>query len=496
MGLTYGATLPLPNSSFESPETEFVSLQVDSWQKLPKPEWFVETPEQQWDQLVGIFKNTDPGAPDHIDNVDGEQAIYLFAVPQAGFFQDYDSIGGTNAEPTHEFDLQYEPGKSYQITFGVVGGGGNMVEGTSMLASLYYRDEEGNFVTIASTSVVHSASTFPTSTHLVDFTLRTPPVQATDAWAGRHLGMMFASTATPEQAGGYWDLDNIRLESFQEFIPVPNFSFESPDTEFVSLQVDSWQKFPKPDWFVESPEQQWDQLVGIFQNTEAGAPDHIDNVEGGQAIYIFAVPQAGFFQHYTSIGGTNTEPSNEFDATFEPGHAYKLTVGIVGGGGNMAEGATLLAGLYYSDASGNQIPVAATTVTHSAELFPNITHLVDFEIVTPTVQAGDPWAGEQIGIMFVSTAAPELAGGYWDLDNVRLRIVEPAPTLMTAREENDLRISWMTEPNRTYQLYSSDDLETWTPEGPPIAGDGAEVSQAFPLTSDHLFFRLEETLSP
>ena len=45
------------------------------------------------------------------------------------------------------------------------------------------------------------------------------------------------------------------------------------------------------------------------------------------------------------------------------------------------------------------------------------TQLQDFSVYLPTVQAGDAWAGKPIGVAF--RAAGE-AGGFWDLDNVRL----------------------------------------------------------------------------
>ena len=43
--------------------------------------------------------------------------------------------------------------------------------------------------------------------------------------------------------------------------------------------------------------------------------------------------------------------------------------------------------------------------------------LEDFSVTLPTVHAGDPWIGKNIGIAIRGTGA---AGGFWDLDNVRL----------------------------------------------------------------------------
>jgi hypothetical protein len=276
---------------------------------------------------------------------------------------------------------------------------------------------------------------------------------------------------------------------------VPNYSFELPPTEFVDTRVESWQKFPKPDWFVESPEQQWDQLIGVFKNTAPGSADHIDNVDGNQAIYLFAVPQAGFFQDYNSTGGTNGAPSHEFDAKFEVGKSYRLTVGAVGGGGNMVEGASMLASLYYRDASGtNMVPLATAAITYSTNTFPSRTHLIDFDAVSAAVQPGDAWAGKNIGIMFVSTAAPDKAGGYWDLDNVRLSVESISPSIEATVVNGELRLTWQSVAGRTYQVQSSTDFQNWALQGGTQTGSGAEMSLSLPMTgSNHAFFRLRET---
>src|SRR3982751_4686686 len=64
---TQAQPLSVPNGSFESPVTSFVDLRIDNWQKNPKPPGFPVT-DEQWEQSIGLFKNTDPTAADHIDN--------------------------------------------------------------------------------------------------------------------------------------------------------------------------------------------------------------------------------------------------------------------------------------------------------------------------------------------------------------------------------------------------------------------------------------------
>jgi len=59
-----------------------------------------------WDQLMGQFLNTTNGSPNHIDNMDGNQAAFLFALPDVLIFQDYNSISGTNSTPTRDFNVK------------------------------------------------------------------------------------------------------------------------------------------------------------------------------------------------------------------------------------------------------------------------------------------------------------------------------------------------------------------------------------------------------
>ncbi len=203
--------IPVPNGSFESP-TPFpgfpVSTTIDSWQKSPQPAWYDPvTAGITWDQLTGSFPNTAPGSANHIDNVDGAQAIYMFAVPEVALFQDYNSVDWNDGAPTHGFDVTYEPGVAYNLTVGVLGGS-DMAEGASLRFSFYYRDSGNNPVTVAATDVIYSPAAFPTTTHLIDYQVNVPLVQVTDAWAGQKMGIQIAATSP---GGTYWDLDNVRV---------------------------------------------------------------------------------------------------------------------------------------------------------------------------------------------------------------------------------------------------------------------------------------------
>ena len=207
------ASIALPNSSFESPATIFVDTRIDAWQKTAKPDWYDETGGFLWDQLSGVFANTVMSDPRHIDNMNGTQALYLFAVPQVGIFQDYDSTDWAHTTATHDFNARFEVGKSYQLIAGVIGGGGGMSNGATLLLALYYRLDPTNTVIVAATNIMHTSSNFPSTTHFLDCHADLPPVQPGDPWAGKNIGIQLYSTVNPLLSGGYWDVDNIRLIS-------------------------------------------------------------------------------------------------------------------------------------------------------------------------------------------------------------------------------------------------------------------------------------------
>src|SRR5436309_556472 len=108
-----GASVTVPNYSFESPATAFVTINIDSWQKSSKPDWYQENGGFTWVQLTGAFKNTATNSSDHIDNCDGNQAIWLFAVPEVGLFQDYDSADWRGV--SNQFNATFTPGKTFEI---------------------------------------------------------------------------------------------------------------------------------------------------------------------------------------------------------------------------------------------------------------------------------------------------------------------------------------------------------------------------------------------
>jgi hypothetical protein len=212
-------TINVPNGSFESqvapPSYPYVTTLIDSWQKPAKPAYFDESAYGLlWDQTAGLFQNTPAGYPNHIDNMDGNQGLYLLAFPQVGLFQDYNSTDWNHSTPLQAFNARFEVGQGYRLTVGVIGGGGGMPEGTSMMIGFYYRDGANNLVTFASTPITYTLADFPNTTHLMDYSVTVPAVQAGDAWANQYIGVELLNTSGT--GTGYWDLDNVRLESVPE----------------------------------------------------------------------------------------------------------------------------------------------------------------------------------------------------------------------------------------------------------------------------------------
>jgi hypothetical protein len=255
------ATLSLPNASFESPVVPPVSPyagpDMGYWQKSPQPGWYNPTNNfnTPWEDLMGTFYNV-PYPSTFIDNCDGSQAAFIFALPKAALFQDYDSIYGTNTSPSHAFNAKFDVNRAYSLTVGVIGGGGGMKNGVPLQLSLYYRDASSNMVTVAAATITNSAQLFPTNTHLVDFSVYVPGVRATDPWAGQNIGVQIASAVGFDLAGGYWDVDNARLTEM--FLPVlgdprltnsqpgftlqsqPGLAFEILATTNLSLPISNW----------------------------------------------------------------------------------------------------------------------------------------------------------------------------------------------------------------------------------------------------------------
>ncbi len=282
----------------------------------------------------------------------------------------------------------------------------------------------------------------------------------------------------------------VSLQAATEPLVVPNGSFELPATPFVSLLIDGWQRTPKPAWYVEDGGFLWNQLTGIFVNTAPGAADHLESLDGRQAAWLFAVPEAGLFQQVRNAAGT--EP-----AVYEAGRSYRITFDAVGGGGNMLEGVTLEAGLIRWDSVSNRVWVASTVVTNSPALFDPRTYLRTFSLTTPVLAPADAAVGAIIGVQVVSTVSAAAQGGYWDVDRVRVdALTRTQPELTHALEAGQLRLGWRSETGVRYRVRRSSDLLGWTGVGDPVVGTGEPVSVRVPVEAavDGFFSLTTETV--
>ncbi len=284
-------------------------------------------------------------------------------------------------------------------------------------------------------------------------------------------------------------------------ITVPNGSFESPlaprDTPYASPEVDEWQKSDQPAWYDPSQnfDTPWAFLMGQFYNVPFPG-QFIENCNGDQAAFLFALPETALFQDYDTVSGTNATPSHAFNATFTAGRSYDLAVGLIGGGGGMPPGATLQVSLYYRDSFGSKVIAAATSITNSYTLFPTNTHFVDVNVHLPTVSESDPWAGQHIGIRFLSTTDFALVGGYWDLDNVRLmETVPPTFTLSNPGVTNgQFSFTVLSEPGLGFEVQTATNLQAglgnWSSVGTYTNASGTAVITNAVTNFDQRYYRV------
>jgi hypothetical protein len=124
---------------------------------------------------------------------------------------------------------------------------------------------------------------------------------------------------------------------------------------------------------------------------------------------------------------------------------------------------------YYRDAASNRVTISSTTVTNSKTLFPTNTHLTDFQVQVSTVRGDEPWAGKQVGVQLASGLTlldSSLFGGYWDVDNVRLRVVrDPVLKDFSVNTNMQFQFTLNSRPGR-YEVLSSTNaaapVSSWT----------------------------------
>jgi hypothetical protein len=261
-------------------------------------------------------------------------------------------------------------------------------------------------------------------------------------------------------------------------IPVPNGQFSLPYTTYAFPVIASWEIQPPNDNFG----------MGVFTNNPVYGPsEYIVNDVGGQAAYMFADPGFTFFQDAQSVDLFG-DPS-AFNATFDVGKAYQLITGITGSGVEpLTPGVTLQMSLYYRDSLNNMVTVASTNVVYDPDIF-TPTNFVACELDTAIVQSTDAWAGQNIGIQFLSLATEDDEGGTWDLNNVQLfgtpYLDSPGWT------NNQFTATLRAPPGMRFQILSTSDLtqpvQNWSPVTTfftssgqtPVVDPSASASQKF-----------------
>lgn len=263
-------------------------------------------------------------------------------------------------------------------------------------------------------------------------------------------------------------------------IPIPNGSFESPKTDFVNTSVGSWKKSDRPADYPEDGGFLWDQLAGVFRNTAPGTADNLVNLDGDQALYLFAVPGVAVFQDAVIVDQDDPGASSAFVATLTAGNRYTMRVGVLGQGGGMLEGVPLELMIYYRDERLDIVPLGTTIVTNSSALFQDRRHLVEFSVVTPMVLATDAWANKPLGLRMRSVVDDAMRGGYWDLENIRLYrefVQVPVPELSFHRDDatEGLLLTWQSRSGEVYDILQSSDFTDWTPLIVGMPGTGKSV---------------------
>jgi hypothetical protein len=336
-----------------------------------------------------VFANTPAGNDDHVVNADGNQLAFLGSESGNAFEQ--------------ELNATYKAGCEYRLTVGVSismrfpPSGIEPVDSLELV--LFYRDSN-DVVDIASKTV---DAVSLSSTELIDFSLQLPTVATGDAWAGKGIGVALRAVG---MAGGFWDLDNVRLvESQPVSIKIENASFEAP---FVDPNAFPALPFIEA-WIETDNDIEGSTNTGVFANTPDGKTDHIVNPDGRQLVFLGSEAGNGLEQ--------------ELDAKYTVGCDYRLSV-AVGISSRFPPSIiepvdTVELVLFYRDANDTKVDIAYQAVD---SIGINAKQLVDFSLELPTIQSSDAWAGKAIGI---DLRAAGLPGGFWDLDNVRL--VESLP---------------------------------------------------------------------
>lgn len=368
-------SIPIENASFEAP-----AIDPKAFPALPFADGWLEIDLDKGSQNTGVFANTAAGSPDSLVNADGKQLAFLGSQQGNALEQDLAAI--------------YQVGCEYRLTVGVSVSlrfpPASIKPADTIDLVLYYLDANEPVDITRLTIGAEGQS----STRLQDYTVVLATVRPSDAWAGKPIGVAIRAMGA---AGGFWDLDNVRLvESMPTAVAVANASFEAP-----VVDPNAFPALPFADGWTELDlDAKASSNTGVFPNTALGSWDSLVNADGRQLAFLGS-QQGNAFQQ---------DPA----AAYKTGCVYRLTAGVgVSARFPPAATDTIQLVLYYLEGA-KTVDIAQQAVA-ARGLF--TTQLRDFSVYLPAVQAGAAWAGKPVGVAIRATGK---AGGFWDLDNVRL----------------------------------------------------------------------------
>jgi len=193
--------IDVPNFSFEAPpvtrdaENPFGALPwIDDWDET------AIGPDDEMDQNTGVFLNTGPLDPTYIANAHLDRLAFI------------SSLVGNDLR--QELTAAFAPGRHYRLTVGVCKSLYFAVGADEELEiALFYFD--GGVEHVVASSFV--AGSQVGSNLLLDVTTITRVVDVNDPWASRPIGILIRPRVDdPDDTTGegFWDADNVRLESF------------------------------------------------------------------------------------------------------------------------------------------------------------------------------------------------------------------------------------------------------------------------------------------
>jgi hypothetical protein len=370
--------IAIENASFEAPVIDPNAFPawpvIDSWLELD-----LDTGSQN----TGVFANTAAGSADHIANAEGRQLAFLGSQRGNALEQDLAVVYRVGCE----YRLTVAVGISARFPPSAI----KPVDTIELV--LYYLDVKEPVDIVRLTIGAKGLS----STQLQDYTVVLATVRPGDAWAGKAIDVAIRATGA---AGGFWDLDNVRLiELMPELDAIVNPSFESPAIDLTGFPVlpyaDGWREL--------DPDSLGSTNTGIFANTPVDSWDHMADADGTQLAFLASDTGNGLEQ--------------DLAAVYREGCSYRLTAAVGTSSryppSAQAPADTLVLAFYYLD--GNVPADIVSQTVEPARL--SSRRLQDFSVYLPPVQRDDAWAGKPIGIALRSAGQ---AGGFWDLDNVRL----------------------------------------------------------------------------